>query len=65
MNSLQTEDLKELFTRLQHVKKAEILCGVNIPREKAIAMSGEEWLTTIEDTFKTVLPLYKIAQLTS
>jgi uncharacterized protein YktB (UPF0637 family) len=65
MNSLQTEDLKDLFTRLQHVKKAEILCGVNIPREKAIAMSGEEWLTTIEDTFKTVLPLYKIAQLTS
>ncbi|MFC3884260.1 YktB family protein [Bacillus songklensis] len=65
MGSLQTGDLKELFTRLQTVKKAEILCGINIPREKAIALSGEEWLTTIEDTFKTVLPLYKLAQASS
>ncbi len=65
MGNLKTEDLQELFARLHTIKKAEILCGMNIPAEKAISMSGEEWLAAIDDTFNTVLPLYKLSQETS
>ncbi|HWO96061.1 MAG TPA: DUF1054 domain-containing protein [Bacillus sp. (in: firmicutes)] len=65
MDNLKPEDLQELFTRLQTVKKAEILCGINIPTKKAITMTGEEWLAAIDDTFTTVLPLYKLAQAAS
>jgi uncharacterized protein YktB (UPF0637 family) len=59
---LNKEELQAMFTRLQKVKKAELLCGVNIPREKAITMTEEEWIQTIEETYKTLLPLYKLGR---
>lgn len=54
------EDLKAMFIRLQNVKKAEILCGVNIPRHDAIEMAPEIFLEKTESVFKTLLPLYKM-----
>ncbi|SIG08154.1 Uncharacterized protein conserved in bacteria [Mycobacteroides abscessus subsp. abscessus] len=50
-----------MFDRLENVKKAEILCGVNIPREEAIKLSAEEFLQTADSVFKNLLPLYKMA----
>jgi uncharacterized protein YktB (UPF0637 family) len=58
---LSKEDLLSMFKRLQTVKKAEILCGLNIPREEAVKLSGEEMLSKIEFVFKETLPLYKMA----
>ncbi|GAM14620.1 YktB family protein [Mesobacillus selenatarsenatis] len=60
-SELSKEDLLSMFKRLQTVKKAEILCGLNIPREEAVKLSGEEMLSKIEFVFKEILPLYKLA----
>ena len=57
---LSKEDLEVMFTRLQTVKKAELLCGVQIPQEQAIKMSGEELIKKITDTFNQLIPLYKL-----
>ncbi|MGD6818394.1 YktB family protein [Metabacillus sp. 84] len=54
--------LKKMAERLQSVKKAEMLCGVHINRQEAEAMSGEEMITRIEQSFQTLLPLYQLAQ---
>ncbi|MED4311966.1 DUF1054 domain-containing protein [Heyndrickxia coagulans] len=53
--------LKEFFRRMQVVKKAELLCGLEIPREEAAGMSPDELAKTIEDVFVHVLPIYKMA----
>ncbi|MCP3741783.1 YktB family protein [Rossellomorea sp. BNER] len=59
-SEMSDDDLQQLFKRLQSVKKAEILCGIQIPKEKAIKMSGKETLETIQDAFVKLLPLYKL-----
>jgi len=58
---LSNEDLESMFTRLQTIKKAELLCGVQIPREQAVKMSGDELIEKIAKTFKQLMPLYKLA----
>jgi uncharacterized protein YktB (UPF0637 family) len=58
---LTEDDLRQLFERLMNVKKAEILCGIHLSKEKVLNMSGNELLQTIENTFKTLLPLYQLA----
>lgn len=60
-SELTKEELLNFFTRLETVKKAEILCGMQIPREEAIKLSGEELLSKIEFVFNEILPLYKMA----
>lgn len=60
-SELSKDNLLSMFKRLQTVKKAEILCGLNIPREEAVKLSGEETLSKIEFVFKEILPLYKLA----
>ena len=60
MNEMSKDDLLQLFKRVQNVKKAEILCGINIPKKQAVEMSGEQLLRQIQDTFNTLVPLYKM-----
>lgn len=59
-NELNTEDLLSMFKRLQTVKKAEILCGIQIPREEAVQLTDKELIDTIQSTFETLLPLYTL-----
>lgn len=59
-HGLKKEDLVSMFQRLQTVKKAEILCGIHIPREKAVQLKADELLDIIQNTFKTLIPLYKL-----
>ena len=56
---LSKEELKAMFVRLQNIKKAELLCGVNIPREEASSMSADQFLQKTEAAFNTLIPLYK------
>ncbi|MFE8695339.1 YktB family protein [Cytobacillus sp. FJAT-53684] len=58
---LSKEELRAMFTRLQKVKKSEILCGINLSREEAIAITPEDFLKKCETVFKTLIPLYKMA----
>lgn len=58
---LSSEDLEMMFTRLQTIKKAELLCGIQIPRKQAVKMSGDELIEKITKTFEQLMPLYKLA----
>lgn len=59
-HELNAEDLISMFQRLQTVKKAEILCGIHIPRENVVKLNERELLETIQSTYETLLPLYKL-----
>jgi uncharacterized protein YktB (UPF0637 family) len=61
-SELGKSGLKGLFQRVQDVKKAELLCGFHISKEDALRMSPAQLIDTINQTFKTLLPLYKISQ---
>lgn len=58
---LSKEDLLDLITRLQTVKKAEILCGLHIPREDAVKLDSNQMISKIDSVFRELLPLYKLA----
>jgi uncharacterized protein YktB (UPF0637 family) len=58
---LGKKGLLELFQKVQIVKKAELLCGFHISKEDVIGMAPKELIDTIDQTFKTLLPLYKIS----
>lgn len=60
--SLKYEGLTNLAKRLENVKKAEILCGLNFDRSNPIVQNGNQLLHTIEQTFETLTPLYKLAK---
>ncbi|MGF2615494.1 DUF1054 domain-containing protein [Rossellomorea vietnamensis] len=59
-SEMDDQELTSLFERLQTVKKAEILCGIRIPREKAIKLSGDETFEIISDAFVKLIPLYNL-----
>ncbi|WP_163101354.1 YktB family protein [Peribacillus alkalitolerans] len=59
-SELNEEDFTSMFERLQTVKKSEILCGIQIPREQAIEMTGDQLLSVIHDVFVQLIPLYKM-----
>lgn len=57
---LSKEDLTNMFVRLQSVKKAEILCGYQIPKNQATLMSPQQFLDRVDTVFHTLTPLYKM-----
>lgn len=59
--SLTDGELADLFVRLKTVKAAELTCGIHIPRDEMLRLDGEAFLERVEETFRTVLPLYKMA----
>jgi uncharacterized protein YktB (UPF0637 family) len=58
---LSKEDLQSFLERLQNVKKAEILCGYEIDRKKAVELGSEGLIQQIDMVLNKVSPLYKIA----
>ncbi|WP_347941741.1 DUF1054 domain-containing protein [Peribacillus simplex] len=59
-DGLGVDDLNSMFTRLQTVKKAEILCGIKISRDDAIKLKDDDFIQTIQDAFEHLLPLYQL-----
>jgi uncharacterized protein YktB (UPF0637 family) len=59
---LTKADLLAQFERLKTIKKAELLCGYTIDRDKVIELGADGLLAQIEEVFTKVAPLYKIAQ---
>ncbi|TMU87932.1 DUF1054 domain-containing protein [Bacillus sp. BHET2] len=59
-SSLSQEQFVALSERVQNVKKAELLCGLHLDREKVISLTGDELLKKIKSAFETLLPLYKM-----
>ncbi|CAH1208672.1 DUF1054 domain-containing protein [Paenibacillus sp. JJ-223] len=58
---MQDEDYDKIITKLKTVKKAEVMCGLRIERDDPLAADGEKLLETVRQTFKTLLPLYKMS----
>lgn len=56
------DELLTYFDRLQTIKKAEILSGYVIDKEKVIQLGSEGLLRQIEEVFQKVAPLYRIAE---
>ncbi|ANY72076.1 hypothetical protein BBD41_05415 [Paenibacillus ihbetae] len=54
-------DFEKLIHKLKEVKKAEVMCGLRIPREEAVKLSGDKLLEKVQETFETLLPLYKMS----
>ncbi|MFV9510018.1 YktB family protein [Tepidibacillus sp. LV47] len=54
--------LMKMAERLEKVKKAEILCGINIDRNDPILQNEKQLMKKIEQTFEKVLPLYRLAK---
>lgn len=55
-------DLENMLDRLKNVKKAELLCGRTLQRGTPVLKDGDKLIAEIENTFKTVLPLYRWAK---
>jgi uncharacterized protein YktB (UPF0637 family) len=60
-SELSKEDLASLFKRLKTVKKAEILCGLQIDRNEVVKMGPSLLLQEIDNVFRKILPLYKLS----
>lgn len=56
------EELAKMLGRLEKVKKAELLCGLHIPRHESILKDGEALQKQIIQTFEVLKPLYDLAQ---
>lgn len=54
------EQLLSFFHRLQTVKKAEILCGLQIDRQTAVSMKPDALLEQIDEVFHHVSFLYNL-----
>ncbi len=59
-STLSLDNLNDMFNRLQSVKKAELLCGYQIPREEAVKLSGDQLVEIIRDVFVHLIPLYNV-----
>lgn len=59
---LSKEQLLLTFERLQNVKKAELLSGYTIDKERVIELGAEGLVKKIEEVFTKVAPIYKMAK---
>jgi uncharacterized protein YktB (UPF0637 family) len=59
--SLSDEDLAEWLHRLQTVKAAEITCGIHVQPSDPVLANGPALLRKAQETFETLLPLYRMA----
>ena len=60
-SELGKDGLRQIADRLGSVKKSEVLCGRFLQKDDPLLKDGGKLLQTIEDTFETLLPLYKMA----
>ncbi|MBD2846232.1 DUF1054 domain-containing protein [Paenibacillus sp. IB182496] len=58
---MKRKELEALLQRLRHVKASEVLCGLQIDAGDELLRDGPRLLETIEQTFATLQPLYRMA----
>ncbi|WP_274651785.1 YktB family protein [Paenibacillus humicola] len=58
---LGRDGVRLLLERLRTVKAAEALCGIRLDRNDPLLRDGEALIAKAEETFRRVLPLYKMA----
>ncbi|OWR29614.1 hypothetical protein CDO73_15640 [Saccharibacillus sp. O23] len=60
-SELGKDGLARIAERLASVKKSEVLCGRFLQKNDPLLQDGKALVRTIEETFETLLPLYKMA----
>ncbi|TLS37686.1 YktB family protein [Pseudalkalibacillus caeni] len=55
-------EFDNMTDRLANVKKAELLCGIHLPRDNKRVSDGNLFIETVSETFETLMPLYRLAQ---
>lgn len=63
IGELDTKTIAAKLERLRQIKKAEFLCGLQIPKQTSEKMDWNALLERIKQTFHTLFPLYKITQI--
>ncbi|MFD0869806.1 Uncharacterized protein conserved in bacteria [Chlamydia abortus] len=58
---MNEEDWIQWMDKLKKVKKAEVLCGLRIERNDPLLKNGKKLIGLAEQTFETLVPLYRIA----
>jgi uncharacterized protein YktB (UPF0637 family) len=58
---LSDGELADLMMRLKTVKASELTCGIHIKRGDPLLADGEAFVKRAEETFRTLLPLYRMA----
>ncbi len=59
--SMTQAELEALFKRLADVKASEVLCGIHLDRSDPLLRDGEALISRAEETFETLMPLYRMA----
>ncbi|NGQ93655.1 DUF1054 domain-containing protein [Brevibacillus sp. SYP-B805] len=59
---LGRDGVLKLADRLQKVKKAELLCGINIDRHDPVLTDGPRLLAKLEETFAVLSRVYHLAR---
>ncbi|RED65859.1 YktB family protein [Cohnella lupini] len=60
-SELSDDELADFMLRLKTVKASELTCGIHIQRGDPVLANGEAFLRLVDDTFRTLLPLYKMS----
>ncbi|KGX88776.1 YktB family protein [Pontibacillus litoralis] len=61
-SNLTNDSFLQLLDRLENVKKAELLCGINIDRHDPLIANGEALIQKCEETFQTLEYLYRLTK---
>jgi uncharacterized protein YktB (UPF0637 family) len=60
-SEITNNELSDLFLRLKSVKASELTCGIHIQRGDPLLSNGDAFIKLVEETYKTLLPLYRMA----
>jgi uncharacterized protein YktB (UPF0637 family) len=61
MSEMAQEDYERIAHRLANQKNGEVMIGTILPREEAVKLSPEAFLSFATETFQTLAPLYQLA----
>ncbi|WP_044642443.1 YktB family protein [Risungbinella massiliensis] len=61
LKEMSEKDMVQALDRLENVKKAEFLVGMVLPRAEVTKTSGSRLVERVEETFSTLLSLYRLA----
>lgn len=60
-SEMTDEEFQRIAHRLSHQKNGEVMIGIIVPRDEAVAMTPDQFAAKAKRTFETLAPLYKMA----
>ena len=60
-DKLKLTDFSQMSERLVRINKAELLCGIHVDKDDPLLQDGDRLQQIIEETFRTLVPLYRNA----